>query len=103
MRLHEYVSLARQRCASFSDQKAKLKPCGSPTAHLTIPIRMPTALPASGTTGGTAVLGSWMMIALKRTSVTGLFAIRTARCRSQQRPILRDTTGLRGFGWHKGR
>jgi hypothetical protein len=67
------------------------------------PIRMPTALPESGTTGGTAVLGSWTTIVLKRTSVTGLFAIRTARCRSQQRPILRDTTGLRGFGWHKGR
>jgi hypothetical protein len=40
------------------------------------------ALTASG---GTAVLGSLMMIALKRMSVTGLFAIRTARCRSHSR------------------
>jgi hypothetical protein len=63
---------------------------------------MPTALPESGTTGGTAVLGSWTMIVLKRTSVTGLFATPTARCRSPLRLISRDTTVLCGFGWHKG-
>ena len=61
-----------------------------------------TALPESGTTGGTAVLGSWKMIALKRTSVTGLFATPTARCRSRPRVLSRDITGLRGFGRHKG-
>ena len=41
-------------------------------------------------------------ITLWRTSVTGLFATPTARCRSPPRPISRDTTGLRGFGWRKG-
>ena len=60
-------------------------------------------LPASGTTGDTAVPGSWTIIPLKRTSVTGLFATRTARCRSPPQTILRDTTGLRGFGWHEAR
>src|SRR5262249_9506992 len=34
--------------------------------------------------------------------VTGLFATPTARYRSQPRPILRDITGPRGSGWHKG-
>ena len=79
----------------------KSKPCGSQTARSIIRIQMPTALLESGTTGGTAVLDSWTVIALKRTSVTGLFATPTARCRSPPRSISRDTTGPRGFGWRK--
>ena len=63
---------------------------------------MPTALLEFGTAGGTAVLDSRLMIALKRTSVTGSFATPTVRCRSQPRALSRDTTGRRGFGWHKG-
>ena len=81
----------------------KSKPCGSQTARSIIRTQMPTVLPASGTTGDTAVPGSWTIIPLKRTSVTGLFATRTARCRSPPQTILRDTTGLRGFGWHEAR
>src|SRR4029077_19042154 len=62
---------------------------------------MPTALLESGTTGGTAVLDSWTVIALKRTSVTGLFPTPTARCRSPPRPISRDPPGPRVFGLRK--
>jgi hypothetical protein len=102
-RRHEYVTLAWQRCVSFSDQKAKWKRCGSLTARSIVRIKMPTALPESGMTGGTAALGSWTMTTLKRTSVIGLFVTPTARFRSPLRPISRGITGLHGFGWHKGR